>query len=302
MSKYLRRIVKLGTTSFWRNRWVSLATVLVMVLAIFTIGSLIFMNVLLTASLGQLQDKVDITVYFKTSAPEEEVRSLESAVGGLSEVASVAFVSREAALERFRTRHANNALITQSLEELGDNPLAASINVKAKNPSQYESIARFLEANTFSDIVDKIDYRQNKVVIERLSAILNASRRLGVGISLALVVIAVLVAFNTIRLAIFTNREEISVMRLVGATNHYIRGPFLVEGVLHGILAALITLAAFYPLTLWLGPKAERFFGGPNLFAYYLNHFVELGFVLLVIGIVIGTTSSIIAMRRYLKV
>ncbi|MBI2175330.1 MAG: ABC transporter permease [Parcubacteria group bacterium] len=301
MWRYLRRITKLGLVNFWRNRWVSLATVLVMVLAIFTIGSLIFLNVLLTSSLERLQDKVDITIYFKIDALEDEMITLRDAVAKLDEVRAVEFVSRDEALLRFRERHANNALITQSLDELGENPLEASLNIKAKEPSQYESIARFLDAGAFASVVDKIDYHQNRVVIERLSGILSASRRLGAGISIALIAIAVLVAFNTIRLAIFTSREEISVMRLVGATNRYIRGPFMVEGVLHGVLAAVISLIIFYPLTLWLGPAAERFFGGPNLFQYYGAHIAEFALVLLVLGIFLGAASSMFAMRRYLR-
>lgn len=301
MWRYLRRITKLGLVNFWRNRWVSLATVLVMVLAIFTIGSLIFLNVLLTSSLERLQDKVDITIYFKIDAPDDEISMLRDAVEKLDEVRAVAYVSREEALARFRERHSNNALITQSLDELGDNPLEASLNIKAKEPSQYESITRFLDAGVFANIVDKIDYHQNRIVIERLSGILSASRRLGAGISITLVAIAVLVAFNTIRLAIFTSREEISVMRLVGATNRYIRGPFMVEGVLHGVLAAVISLIIFYPLTLWLGPAAERFFGGPNLFQYYGAHVLEFALVLLVLGVFLGSASSMFAVRRYLR-
>jgi cell division transport system permease protein len=301
MSQYFRRITKMGLVNFWRNRWVSLATVLVMALAIFTIGSLIFLNVLLTSSLGRLQDKVDVTVYFKLDAAQDEMTTLQRAIGELGEVRAVAFVSREEALARFRERHRNNALITQSLEELDENPLEASLNVKAKDPAQYASIARFLEAGAFASVVDKIDYHQNRVVIDRLSAVLAASRQLGAGISFALAAIAVLVAFNTIRLAIFTSREEISVMRLVGATNRYVRGPFIVEGMLHGLIAALISLVLFYPLTLWLGPKAERFFGGPNLFAYYGAHIIELAAVLLGIGVLLGALSSMFAVRRYLR-
>ena len=287
--------------NFWRNGWVSLATVLVMVLALFVLGALFFSNVLLTSALSRLEEKVDISVYFKTSAPEEDILALKSALGKLQEVKAVEYVSSDQALAAFQERHAENALITQALEELGENPLGASLNVKAKDPRQYEAISRFLEAESFENIVDKINYRQNQVVIEKLTGILKASRALGLGITLALSAIAILVAFNTIRLAIYTSKDEISIMRLVGASTARVRSPFLVEGVIHGAIASVLTMLAFWPLAAWLGPKADRFFGGPNLLNYYLSNFLAIFLMLLTAGVVLGVISSLIATRRYLK-
>jgi len=297
----INRVIKRGVVNFWRNGWVSLATVLVMVLALFVLGALFFSNVLLTSALSRLEEKVDISVYFKTSAPEEDILALKSALGKLQEVKAVEYVSSDQALAAFQERHAENALITQALEELGENPLGASLNVKAKDPRQYEAISRFLEAESFENIVDKINYRQNQVVIEKLTGILKASRALGLGITLALSAIAILVAFNTIRLAIYTSKDEISIMRLVGASTARVRSPFLVEGVIHGAIASVLTMLAFWPLAAWLGPKADRFFGGPNLLNYYLSNFLAIFLMLLTAGVVLGVISSLIATRRYLK-
>ena len=297
----INRAIKQGVVNFWRNGWVSLATVLVMVLALFVLGALFFSNVLLTSALSRLEEKVDISVYFKTSAPEEDILALKSALGKLQEVKAVEYVSSDQALAAFQERHAENALITQALEELGENPLGASLNIKAKDPRQYEAISRFLEAESFENIVDKINYRQNQVVIEKLTGILKASRALGLGITLALSAIAILVAFNTIRLAIYTSKDEISIMRLVGASTARVRSPFLVEGVIHGAIASVLTMLAFWPLAAWLGPKADRFFGGPNLLNYYLSNFLAIFLMLLTAGVVLGVISSLIATRRYLK-
>jgi cell division transport system permease protein len=274
---------------------------MVMVMTLFVIGGLIFGRALLNSTLSQLENKVDITVYFKTDANEDDIFSLKNKLAKLNEVASINYISADEALKAFRVRHADNALITQSLDELGENPLEASLNIKAKDPAQYESISQFLKTGGVSSI-DKVDYSQNKAVIERLSNILNASRNAGVGITLVLSVIAVLVAFNTIRLAIYTSRDEIAVMRLVGASSQYIRGPFIVEGIMHGLVAAIFTMIIFYPLTYWLGPLAENFFGGPNLFAYYISNFFQLFAILLGAGILLGSFSAYIATRRYLKV
>ena len=302
MSLHFRRIIKSGIINFWRNGWVSLATILVMVLTLFVTGALVFSNVLLESALTRIEEKVDVSVYFKLEAPEEKITILKNQLEKLTEVSAVVYVTRQVALENFKARHANNALITQSLEELGENPLGASLNIRAQNPEQYESIAKFLASPSFSGIIDKVNYFQNKVVIDRLSGILRASQRVGFGTTLVLAIIAVLVAFNTIRLAIYTSKDEIHIMRLVGATNNYIRGPFMIEGILYGVISAAVAMTSFYPLTLWLGPKAEHFFGGPNLFEYYIANFFQLFALLLLVGILLGSLSSFIAIRRYLRV
>lgn len=296
-----KRIAKGGIINFWRNGWVSFATVLVMVLTLFMVGSLVLANVILTSVLSSLEDKVDVTVYFKVDAPEDDILAVQDSLKSLGEVRDVEYVSREEALLRFRERHKENALITQSLEELGENPLEASINVRATDPQHYEAISNFLEANAFSAILDKITFRQNQLVIERLSAILETSQRIGIVVSILLAAIAFLVAFNTIRMAIYTSREEIKVMKLVGASNWYTRGPFLVEGFLHGFFASLCATLVFFPLTFWLGPKAELFFGGPDLYIYFTSHILEFFLVLFLVGIIIGILSSSIAVRRYLR-
>ncbi len=301
-----KRVVRAGFISFWRNGWVSLATIMIMVITLSVLGSLIFGKAVLLTVLDQLQNKVDITVYFKTDASENDIVSLKDSLSNLDEVKSLDYVSREDALSAFEDRHADNTLIIQSLDELGDNPLGASLNIKAKNPSQYESIAKYLENGagnqaSVSSIIDKINYRQNKTVIDRLTGILETSRSIGTGISLVLIFVALLVTFNTIRLAIYTSREEIKIMRLVGASNRYIRSPFMIEGVLYGIISTIVTMSLFYPLTYWLGPMSESFFGGINVFYYYLANFFQLFAVLLAASVALGTFSSWVAARRYLR-
>ncbi len=297
----IKRIVKTGFTNFWRNGWVSLATILVMIITLFVIGSLIFGNALLSYSLGQLQDKVDVTVYFRTDAKESDIFALKKSLENLGEVKKVDYLSQDDALKQFRERHADNSLILQSIDELGVNPLGASLNIKAKNPAQYESIASFLDTGVFP-IIDKINYHQNKAVIDRLTGIFQASRNIGMGISLVLTLVALLVTFNTIRLVIYTNREEIKIMRLVGASNRYIRGPYVIAGMIYGLLSSLATMFLFYPITFWLGPLSEKFFAGLNLFQYYLIHFIEIFGLLLFVGVILGVISSWFAARRYLKV
>ncbi|OHA21796.1 MAG: hypothetical protein A2849_02590 [Candidatus Taylorbacteria bacterium RIFCSPHIGHO2_01_FULL_51_15] len=302
-----KRVIKAGFMSFYRNGFVSLASVLIMTITLFVIGSVIFLSATLTASLEEIKSKVDVNVYFLTSASEAEVLALASSLRVLPEVQEVEYISREQALENFKKRHENDELTLQALSELSENPLGAVLNIRAKEPSEYEGIANFLKrdsalSSTQENIIDEVNYYDNKASIDKLSGIMNAAERLGFGFALLLVIISILIAFNTIRLAIYISRDEIGVMRLVGASNTYIRGPFVVSGVLYGTLAALLTLALFYPLTYYLGDATEAFFSGLNLFAYYLSHFGDFFLIIIGSGIILGALSSFLAVRRYLNV
>jgi cell division transport system permease protein len=198
----LKRVFKAGAVSFWRNRWISTATILIMVITLGLITSLFLMSVVADTILGDLEEKVDISVYFKLDTPEKEILMVKSELEGISDVKSVEYVSRDAALAKFEESHQNNPLIIKSLQELGENPLEASLNIKANVIDEYESIASFLESPRFSGYVDTVNYRQNQKVIEKLSSILNTIRKSGFIAILILGFIAVLVTFNTIRLTI----------------------------------------------------------------------------------------------------
>lgn len=300
-----KRIIKAGFINFWRNGWVSLATVLIMVVTLFTIGSLIFSRAILGSMVAQIQDKVDISVYFKTDSQEQDIIAFKDKISKLGEVKSVEYISAEQVLNNFKERHKENAMITQSLEELGVNPLGATLNIKAKESSQYEAVAKFLDAESQAptgSIIDKINYFQNKKIIDRLTKIIDSAKNLGSILSIILVIISIIVTFNTIRLAIYISREEIGVMRLVGASGRFVSGPFIVEGIMYGVISSIITMVLFYPLTIWLGPMTENFFSGVNLFKYYISNFGQIFLLLLFIGAALGAISSFIAVRRYLKV
>lgn len=303
----LKRILRAGVAQFYRNGFVSLASVLMMTVTLFVIGSVVFLSALLTSSLDALKDKVDVNVYFQTGAAEEEILALAKQLRALPEVKEVQYVSREEALANFKARHEGDELTLQALSELPENPLGAVVNIRAKEPSQYEGIASFLKGDTAlsagaSRIIDEVNYYDNKDAIDRLARISDSAEALGFGVTIVLIIVSVIIAFNTIRLAIYTSREEIGVMRLVGASNKYIRGPFVIAGILYGVVSALITLAAFYPLSFYLGDATASFFSGLNVFRYYLNHFGEFFLIIAGSGSVLGALSSFWAVRRYLNV
>lgn len=302
-----KRVVRSGFINFWRNGFVSLSSLLVMVITLFVIGTTIFTNVMLTASLSQIKDKVDINVYFVTTADTNDVLAIKQSLETLPEVKQVVYISREQALASFRDRHQNDQFTLQALDELQGNPLGATLNIKAKEPSQYSGIVTFLESKSISQkdglpIVDKINYNQNKIAIDKLSRIIDSGERIGLFITIALIAISIVVTFNTIRLAIYTSREEISIMRLVGASSKYVRGPFVIIGIMYGIISAIITMGFFYPASYYLGRATQNFFGGVNVYGYYLHNFAELLLILVGAGVVIGAVSSFLAVRRYLSV
>jgi cell division transport system permease protein len=302
-----RRIVKTGFFNFWRNGFVSLSSIVVMIVTLSVIGGLIFLSAILNSTLTEIKNKVDINVYFVTDAQESDILSLQKTIEAIPEVAQVTYTSRDQALADFKTRHQNDQITLQALDELGNNPLGATLNIRAKDPSQYENIAKFLTDQTAlssngSSIIDKVNYSQNKVAIDRLSHLIDSANRLGFIVTLVLAIISIVITFNTIRLAIFISKDEISVMRLVGAAQGYIRGPFVVAGVLYGAVAAVVTLILFFPITYWLGGATQNFFIGLNIFTYYLTNFGEFFLIIVGSGALIGAVSSIFATRKYLKV
>lgn len=301
-----KRIARYGITGFVRNGFVSLAAVLIMTITLFVLAGLIISGAALNSTLTSLTNKVDVSVYFTLTAAEEQILDVKGNLETLPEVASVTYISRDQALADFRERHKNDQLTIQALDELGENPFGASLDVRAKQTSQYESIAAFLTAQQESQTaagqaIDKINFYQNKTAIDRLTSLIETSRNLGLAIAIVLGISSLLISFNTIRLAIYTSREEIGVMNLVGAGRWYVRGPFMIAGVLYGVVSAVVVLLLLYPITIWLGPGSERFLGDFNVFTYFTGSFLSIFAILMGAGIGLGALSSYLAVRRYLR-
>lgn len=301
----IRRVVKAGFVGFWRSAYVSLASIFVITVALFVIGATMFINELLSTSLQTLQSKVDINVYFVPDAPQEEIDRLRTAVAALPDVANVSYTSREDALRLYRERNADDEIAMQALAELNENPLGANLAIQARETSQYEQVARFLEEQRAQEqpqtpVIDEINFARNKESIDTLTSIINAVEQASFLVMGILLIAAVLITFNTIRLAIYTAREEIAIMRLVGAGNMFIRGPFMLQGVMYGFLSGLLTMLIFYPIMIWIGPRTEAFFE-INLFTYYMTNFGLIFGILVGIGVVLGLISSILAVARYLR-
>jgi cell division transport system permease protein len=297
----ISRIIHYGFVNFWRNGWPSAATVAIMVIALLVFSGLIFFNVITSSAIASIQNKIDISVYFKTNVPEDEILNIKRSLESLAEVGQVEYISADEALARFKERHAQDDTIRRALAELTVNPLQASLNIKARKPELYASIAEYLSAPNLSQYFDKVSYFENQVVIDRLITIISNVNRMGLAMTVILAIVAGLVVFNTIRLAIYSNRDEIGIMRAVGAGNAFVRGPYMVEGIIAGVIAAVISLLIAAPLVYFVSPYFSVLIPGLNLFQYFYTNILRLLGYQLLFGVLIGAFSSFIAVRRYLR-
>lgn len=307
MITVLSRIIHYGLKNFWRNGLLSTATVAIMTLSLIVIAGLLLANAATTQMIGFIKDKIDISIYFKTNTPEDEILSMQSSLEKLSEVKAVEYISRDKALELFKEKHAGDDTISQSIAELSENPLQASLNVRANDPGKYATIAQYLEAPSLSQYIGSVSYAKNQVVINRLIAIIDNVNRIGLVLTIFLALIAGLVMFNTIRLAIYSNRDEIGIMRVVGASNVLVRGPYLVQGVLGGALAGVLSIVVIliFFVSVPLLSRESAYFNavvpGFSLAHYFYTNLLSLLGYQLLFGVGIAVVSSFIAVRRYLK-
>ncbi|MDP3956715.1 MAG: permease-like cell division protein FtsX [bacterium] len=302
MLTILVRIVKYGLQNFVRNSLLSVATIAVMVIALLMLVGLTLFNHVTESALVAVRDKIDISVYFKTSTAEDDVLRVKRSLEGLAEVKQVDYISRAEALQMFKDRHQNDDTITQAVTQLGDNPLSASLNIKAHDPTQYALISDYLNNDTLKQFIEKVSFAQNQTVIDRLALIIDTLEKGGFLLTLFLSLVAGLVIFNTIRLAIYSNREEIGIMRLVGASNTFIRGPYVFTGMIYGVIAAVLSILLIAPAVFFVSPYLEVFIPGLNFKSYFLSSLPIIILYQLLAGVLLGTISSYFALRKHLKV
>lgn len=304
MLLFLYRTIKFALQGFFRNIWLSIVTIIILVLTLFTITVVAGINVIAEKTIKSVQDKVDVSVYFKPDAQEQDVFAVRDKLGALSQVKQVTYVSKEEALAKFKAEHGDDPIILESIEQLEENPLSATLIVKAASIDEYPAILSVLDLPAYQESIQSKNFDDNQAVISRLSDLSNKLQRVGIIISVIFIVIAVLIIFNTIRINIYTHREEIGIMKLVGASNWFVRVPFLVESLFYAVLAVAVTIAILYPLMSVIAPQLNSFFEGYNLdLVSYVNSnlWQIIGWQLL-LSTVLGVVSSGIAMSRYLKV
>lgn len=297
------RILENGFLNYWRNFWLSMAATVIMVITLFIISTLALVNTLANASLTTLKDKVDISIYFNLDTSEQTMGQIQRQIEFLPEVKSVEYIPSVTARERFRELHKDEPLLLESLEQFSDedNPFPASFAIRVKNLDDYPKIISLFQDQKFDPFVKKITDKRD--IVDRLNRIMKFIRNSGLGLTAIFIVVTIVVMFNTIRLTIYNRRDEIEIMRLVGASNWFIRGPYLVEGIFYGISGTIITSILLFPIIFVLTPRISGFLELDLSSGNYLAlNFWPLVLLQLIIGLGFGIISSLIVIRRYLKI
>ena len=294
--------LKQSLQGFARNLSTTLGSIITIFLSLFIIGLFLMGGAVIQNVVQSVENEVSITAYVADEASESDIAAAQDYIRGLDGVASVSFTTKDQALEKFREMSSNAAIV----DELGGNPLPVSIDIELSDPQKVEEVAKQIESSDqFKKIADEdnpsdsLKYGQRTV--ERLFSVTNYIRYIGIALIILLVFIALVFINNTIRLAIMARRKEIAIMRLVGASNGFIRGPFLMEGALHAIIGAALAIVSIELIRNLALPRLQASLAflpidvAPNTFLFiYL--------ILLVAGLIIGLIGSMLAMRRYLKV
>lgn len=299
-----RRITSFAINDFARNKGISLAAIFVLVITTMLVTGLFFFQGITKYLVSQVQDKIDITAYFKEDALEEDILKVKDEILKMSpDVKGVEYISKDKALTIFTEKHKDNGVFSKALEEVGQNPFLPSLNIITTGSAlQYEQISNILQTETYSPFIEKVDFSQKKDTIEKVFAITSNINLFGLILGIILVIVAILVVFNTIKLTIEGSKEEISTMRIVGASDSFIRGPFIVQGAIYGLIAFIICLLLSVIFAYSFSPKLGIILPGFSILNYFFSNFwifilIQFGF-----GVGLGMISSFIVVRKYLKV
>jgi len=274
------RILKFSLQSFYRNIWLSLITITIIVLTLLSLTSLIIINSAMTSAILSIKNKIDISLYFPPETDLAQVDSIKKTIEKYNLVKEVNLISSDSALKKFKNLHQNDALILTALEELGENPLGPTLTVKAHDVKMYPQILEQINSDKINELTQEIDFDDHELVIEKLETINQKTKDAGLVVSIIFTIISVLIVFNTIRIGIYTHKNEIGIMKLVGASNWFVRAPFLIEGILYAILGTIIFWLLFYSLIGVLQPFLYKFFIDINfnLMSYLSSHFIHFWF------------------------
>lgn len=300
----LYRAGRFALQGFWRNIWLSVVTILILVLTLVSISIVGGMNVVGSQLVQSLEEKVDVSVYFYPTVEDEDIQNIQYRIESLASVESVTKITKDEALEQFRLRHANDADILQSLDELSENPLGATLVIKAKTIEQYPLILEVLDDPDYEQLIQNRNFEDNQRIVDRLSDISTRVQRAALIVSTIFVVISILIIFNTIRITIYTHRDEIGIMKLVGASNWFIRFPFIIESVLYACFGVVLTLLVIYPIVQVVSPYVQSLFEGYpfDLAGYFSDHFITIILLQLAIALFLSVVSSAVAVGKYLRV
>lgn len=298
----LKRIFLTGWRNFTRDGGPSFATIFIILIPVFLISFLFVFKDISQVLVSFVEDKAEISVYFKENTKDEDILYLKGELSKIPEVKEVRFIPKEQALQNFIQRHSQNPTLMEALREIGKNPFLPSLSIKAQQLDQYQRIIDFFESSNFRDEIEKIDYYERRPIIEKIFSLTRRVRKISFILFGLMVILALLISFNTIRLSIIKQKEEIKIQKLVGASNWFIRGPFFVQGLISGILSSLICFLIFGLGFYFLEKRMENFLPEFHPFLYFEEKALVLFLIQFLTGILIGVFSSFLAIGKYLKV
>ncbi|MFH1255127.1 MAG: ABC transporter permease [bacterium] len=297
------RVIKFSLQDAARNIWLSIITVIIIALALFSVNLLISVKVLTSAAVSAVREKVDISLYLKTDAPENLILDLKNDIADLDSVKSVEYVSKQDAIGIFREKHKNDPEILQALLELGKNPLSPNLIIKPKDADNYDELIVSLN-KIENNIIESRNFDDHKAILAKINNIAGKASQAGLLISSLFIFITILVVYNAVRVAIFTHKKEIGIMKLVGASNWFIRAPYFISGMIYAFLGVAITAIAIYPFLSLLQPYIAAFFSGfeVNLFGYFKSNFLLIFGLEFLAASLINILASLVAVGKYSKV
>ena len=302
--KNFKRVLNFAISDFSRNKGISLAAIFVLTITIMLVTGLFFFQGIAGYLTSEVQNKIDITAYFKSGTQEQDILNAKDEIlRDAPNVKNIDYVSEDQALATFNTTHANDPVLAQALQDVGVNPFEASLNITTNgNPTQYAQVANIMQTADFSNLIDTVDYSQKKDIIQKVYSITSNVNIFGLILGIILVCVAILVVYNTIKLAIESSKDEINTMKIVGASDWFIRGPFVIQGIIYGIIAFLICFFISAICAYFLNSQMSIILPGFDTFGYFLTNWwifvlIQLGF-----GIGVGVISSSIVVKKHLDI
>lgn len=297
------RVIKFSLQDVARNIWLSIITVVIITLALLSVNLLLAVKILTSATVSAVKEKVDISLYLKSEALESLIIALKSQISNLDSVKQVDYVSKQAALESFREKHKNNPEILQALLELGKNPLSPSLIIKPKDINNYDELIVSLN-KIDNNIIESRNFDDHKAILAKVNNIAQKANQAGLFVSSLFVLITILVVYNAVRVAIFTHKREIGIMKLVGASTWFIRAPYLISAMIYAFLGVIMIIIVIYPFLNLIQPYLATFFSGfeVNLLAYYNSNFLLIFGLEFLAASLINVLASLVAVGKYSKV
>ncbi len=300
----LFRVIKFAFQDFFRNFWLSFVTLTILFLALSAVHVLIILNTLADTAIAQVEQKIDVTVYFNNAVREEQIFNVQNYLEAMPEVKEVTYVSKDDALAQFRAKHQGNEKILETLEELEDNPLGATLIISAQTTEAYQTILEALEGQQYANLIEDKDFDDHRLVVDKIMTVTNRVSFAVMILAIVFGLISILIVFNSIRIAIYTHRDEIRMMALVGATNSFIVAPYIVQGLLFALFAVVVSMVVMYPFLGVMQPYIATFFedgGGFNIVEYYNMNFPMIFGLMFAGAALINIFAALLATNKYLK-